>query len=102
MDREITDALKDLGKDLRETPGKRTYKFLPPQLKAEVDSVLEKIMRRDPILRPMYEEYLDSQKELALTYAPTKKHWTKSLQRSKTASFTLIAILKNAALAVPR
>ena len=69
VDREITDALKDLGKDLRETPGKRTYKFLPPQLKAEVDSVLEKIMRRDPILRPMYEEYLDSQKELALTYA---------------------------------
>ena len=69
VDREITDALKDLGKDLRETPGKHTYKFLPPQLKAEVDSVLEKIMQRDPILRPMYEEYLDSQKELALTYA---------------------------------
>lgn len=69
VDREITDALKDLGKDLRETPGKHTYKFLPPQLKAEVDSVLEKIMQRDPILRSMYEEYLDSQKELALTYA---------------------------------
>lgn len=69
VDREITDALKDLGKELRETPGKHTYKFLPPQLKAEVDSVLEKIMQRDPILRPMYEEYLDSQKELALTYA---------------------------------
>lgn len=69
VDREITDTLKDLGKDLRETPGKHTYKFLPPQLKAEVDSVLEKIMQRDPILRPMYEEYLDSQKELALTYA---------------------------------
>lgn len=69
VDREITDALKDLGKDLRETPGKHPYKFLPPQLKAEVDSVLEKIMQRDPILRPMYEEYLDSQKELALTYA---------------------------------
>lgn len=69
VDREITDALKDLGKDLRETPGKHTYKFLPPQLKAEVDSVLEKIMQRDPVLRPMYEEYLDSQKELALTYA---------------------------------
>lgn len=69
VDREITDALKDLGKDLRETPGKHTYKFLPPQLKAEVDGVLEKIMQRDPILRPMYEEYLDSQKELALTYA---------------------------------
>lgn len=68
-DREITDALKDLGKELRETPGKHTYKFLPPQLKAEVDGVLEKIMQRDPILRPMYEEYLDSQKELALTYA---------------------------------
>lgn len=69
VDREITDALKDLGKELRETPGKHTYKFLPPQLKAEVDSVLEKIMQRDPILRSMYEEYLDSQKELALTYA---------------------------------
>ena len=69
MDREITDALKDLGKELRETPGKHTYKFLLPQLKAEVDGVLEKIMQRDPILRPMYEEYLDSQKELALTYA---------------------------------
>ena len=69
VDRELTDALKDLGKDLRETPGKHTYKFLPPQLKAEVDSVLEKIMQRDPILRSMYEEYLDSQKELALTYA---------------------------------
>lgn len=69
VDREITDALKDLGKELRETPGKHTYKFLPPQLKAEVDGVLEKIMQRDPILRPMYEEYLDSQKELALTYA---------------------------------
>ena len=69
MDREITDALKDLGKELRETPGKHTYKFLPPQLKAEVDGVLEKIMQRDPILRSMYEEYLDSQKELALTYA---------------------------------
>lgn len=26
-------------------------------------------MQRDPILRSMYEEYLDSQKELALTYA---------------------------------
>lgn len=69
VDREITDALKDLGKELRETPGKHTYKFLPPQLKAEVDGVLEKIMQRDPILRSMYEEYLDSQKELALTYA---------------------------------
>lgn len=69
VDREITDALKDLGKELRETPGKHTYKFLLPQLKAEVDGVLEKIMQRDPILRPMYEEYLDSQKELALTYA---------------------------------
>lgn len=69
VDRGITDALKDLGKDLRETPGKHTYKFLPPQLKAEVDGVLEKIVQRDPILRSMYEEYLDSQKELALTYA---------------------------------
>lgn len=69
VDREITDALKDLGKELRETSGKHTYKFLPPQLKAEVDGVLEKIMQRDPVLRPMYEEYLDSQKELALTYA---------------------------------
>lgn len=69
VDREITDALKDLGKELRETPGKHTYKFLPPQLKTDVDGVLEKIMQRDPILRSMYEEYLDSQKELALTYA---------------------------------
>lgn len=69
VDREITDSLKTLGKELRATKGKHTYKFLPPPLKAQVDNVLEQIMRRDPILKSMYEEYLDSQKELVLTYA---------------------------------
>lgn len=69
VDREITDALKDLGKTLRATKGKHTYKFLPPELKSQVDDVLEKIMQRDPILKSMYEEYVDSQKELVLTYA---------------------------------
>lgn len=69
VDREITDSLKTLGKELRATEGKHTYKFLPPPLKAQVDNVLEQIMRRDPILKSMYEEYLDSQKELVLTYA---------------------------------
>lgn len=69
VDREIIDALKVLGKELRATKGKHTYKFLPPPLKAKVDNVLEQITRRDPILKSMYEEYLDSQKELMLTYA---------------------------------
>lgn len=69
VDREITDSLKTLGKELRATKGKHTYKFLPPPLKAQVDNVLEQIMRRDPILKSIYEEYLDSQKELVLTYA---------------------------------
>lgn len=69
VDREITDALKDLGKTLKATKGKHTYKFLPPELKSQVDDVLEQITRRDPILKSMYEEYLDSQKELLLTYA---------------------------------
>lgn len=69
VDREITDSLKTLGKELRATKGKHTYKFLSPPLKAQVDNVLEQIMRRDPILKSMYEEYLDSQKELVLTYA---------------------------------
>lgn len=69
VDREIIDALKVLGKELRATKGKHTYKFLPPPLKAKVDNVLEQLTRRDPILKSMYEEYLDSQKELMLTYA---------------------------------
>lgn len=43
VDREITDALKALGRELRDTPGKHTYKFLPPALKAQVDDVLEKL-----------------------------------------------------------
>lgn len=87
VDREITDALKDLGKELRETPGKHTYKFLPPQLKAEVDGVLEKIMQRDPILRSMYEEYLDSQKELALTYASYEETLDKKFAEIETSFF---------------
>lgn len=69
VDREITDALKDLGKTLRATKGKHTYKFLPPPLKAQVDNVLERVTQKDPVLRSMYEDYLDSQKELVLTYA---------------------------------
>jgi len=73
VDREITDALKALGRELRATKGKHTYKFLPPPLKVQVDNVLEQITRRDPILKSMYEEYLDSQKELVLTYASNEE-----------------------------
>ena len=62
VDREITDSLKTLGKELRATKGKHTYKFLPPPLKAQVDNVLEQIMRRDPILKSMYEEYLTAKR----------------------------------------
>lgn len=87
VDREITDALKSLGKELRETPGKHTYKFLPPPLKGQVDDVLEKIMQRDPVLRPMYEEYLDSQKELALTYASYEETLDKKFSEIETSFF---------------
>ena len=87
VDREITDALKALGRELRDTPGKHTYKFLPPALKAQVDDVLEKIMLRDPILRPMYEEYLDSQKELTLTYASYEETLDKKFAEIETSFF---------------
>ena len=40
-------------------------------------------MQRDPILRPMYEEYLDSQKELALTYASYEETLDKKVCRDR-------------------
>lgn len=87
VDREITDALKDLGKTLRATKGKHTYKFLPPELKSEVDDVLEKIMQRDPILKSLYEEYLDSQKELVLTYASYEEKLDKKFAEIENSFF---------------
>lgn len=87
VDREITDALKDLGKTLRATKGKHTYKFLPPPLKAQVDNVLERVTQRDPVLRSIYEDYLDSQKELVLTYASNEETLDKKFAEIENSFF---------------
>lgn len=87
VDREITDALKALGRELRATKGKHTYKFLPPPLKAQVDNVLERVTQRDPVLRSMYEEYLDSQKELVLTYASNRETLDKKFAEIENSFF---------------
>lgn len=87
VDREITDALKDLGKTLRSTKGKHTYKFLPPELKSQVDDVLGKIMQRDPILKSLYEEYLDSQKELVFIYASYEEKLDKKFAEIENSFF---------------
>lgn len=87
VDREITDALKALGRELRATKGKHTYKFLPPPLKVQVDNVLERVTQRDPVLRSMYEEYLDSQKELVLTYASNEETLDKKFAEIENSFF---------------
>lgn len=102
VDREITDALKALGRELRATKGKHTYKFLPPPLKVQVDNVLERVTQRDPVLRSMYEEYLDSQKELVLTYASNEETLDKNSRRSKTVSFIHTAASRTSAQGAPR
>lgn len=87
VDREITDALKALRRELRATKGKHTYKFLPPPLKVQVDNVLERVTQRDPVLRSMYEEYLDSQKELVLTYASNEETLDKKFAEIENSFF---------------
>lgn len=87
VDREISDDLKALGKTLRGTRGKHTYKFLPPECKAQVDNVLEKVVQRDPILRSMYQDYLDAQKELVLTYASNEETLSEKFSAIETSFF---------------
>lgn len=73
IDKEMISELKALGKEIHAAQGKHTYKLLSPDLKAQVDTMLEKIIRQDPTLNTVYMDYLDSQKELVRTYAANEE-----------------------------
>lgn len=69
VNEEISAAVGELGEKLSEVRGKHTYKYLPADLKKEVDGLLEKICKSEPAVGRAAKAYLDTQRDMHLVYA---------------------------------
>lgn len=58
------EALAALAGELAVLPGKHQYGYLPPRIKIQVDTVLQKMVTSDPSLRALFELYRKNQSDL--------------------------------------
>ena len=80
---DIRETLVALAGELAVLPGKHQYGYLPPQLKTQVDTMLQELVATDPSLRELFELYRKNQSELVkhqyvgkeATLAKKMKEW---------------------------
>lgn len=80
------EALAALAGELAKLPGKHQYGYLPPRLKARVDTLLQDLVSVDRSLRSLFELYRKNQRELVkhqyvgkdATLAKKMKEWEES------------------------
>lgn len=80
------EALAALAGELAKLPGKHQYGYLPPRLKAQVDTLLQDLVSVDRSLRSLFELYRKNQRELVkhqyvgkdATLAKKMKEWEES------------------------
>lgn len=73
LPKHVRDQFKDLSKELRQhyanNPGRKAYMYLPPQLKAKVDAVLESVVENNDFTKHIFGRYAGYQHDLLATYA---------------------------------
>lgn len=76
---EITEKLEHLGAVLAGTPGKHTYKFLPPDSKQLVDDLLQTIIEQDPTAKSLMAHYAKDHLELMQSYVSDEETLEKKM-----------------------
>ena len=66
--KEVCDKLLELSVDLQEYKGKNVYAFHKPQIKAQVDEIVELMVSKDRHLSRLFDAYLATQQEFVEQY----------------------------------
>lgn len=75
----VAEKLEQLGEVLAHTPGKHTYKFLPPPSKQLVDDLLQTIIEQDPTAKSLMAQYARDHLELMQSYVSDEETLEKKM-----------------------
>ncbi len=76
--RKLTEDLRALKATLPDH-GRMVYKYMPPEVKGQIDSIAEEMLAASLALRELYERWQDAQREIDQTYGddPPEREFTK-------------------------
>lgn len=84
---QLNERLNQLAQDLSKIQGKKVYGYLPPELKQQVDDILQLITENDPNINTLFLQYQNSQRELIFTYAEKPETVAKKINDWKAAFY---------------
>ena len=87
VNEELSVAVGELGEKLSGVRGRHIYKYLPPDLKKEVDGLLERICKSEPAVGRAAKAYLDSKKDMHLIYASDEQVLDKHFEEMEKAFY---------------